>query len=198
MRKDPKKNHVMWLCRCECGNEREITSSQLLCGKSTSCGCKRIESLKEKYTTHGKSKTRLYKIYCGIIKRCFNKNYPAYLRYGGKGITVCNEWLGENGFENFYSWAKNNGYSDDLTLDRYPNREGNYEPSNCRWATIKQQNNNRSTNVYITQNGITHTMSEWCEIYEIPYYVVNSRRQKGWSEDKLFLPIQRKGKRSNG
>lgn len=197
--KAPYKNgKIMWHCRCECGTERDLTTSQLISGRSKSCGCLKRKILAKNHTTHGMRKTRIYGIYSDMLARCFNKNNKAYPLYGGAGIKVCQEWLGENGFTNFAKWAYENGYTDKLTLDRYPNYKGNYEPNNCRWATMKQQGNNRNNNVYITREGETHTMSEWCEILGIPYYLVNSRRQKGWSEDKLFLPIQRKGRRSNG
>lgn len=189
-----KGNRIMWLCRCDCGTEREVVSTQLTCGQSTSCGCKRVKSLKEKFTKHGMTDSRLYEIYQGMLKRCYNKNSEAYERYGGSGIVVCNEWLGEQGFEKFEQWALLHGYTESLTLDRYPNQKGNYEPSNCRWATAKEQSNNRKTNVYITRNGETHTMSEWCDILGLNYGLVNSRRQKGWSEDRLFDPPKRRRK----
>lgn len=99
--------------------------------------------------------------------------------------------MGAHGFENFAEWSFLNGYDEGLTLDRYPNQKGNYEPSNCRWVTNKQQSNNRKSNVYITRDGITHTMSEWCDILGMNYGTVNSRRQNGWDEDKLFDPPKR-------
>lgn len=186
-----KKNRIYWLCRCDCGTEREVISTQLICGKSTSCGCKRIQSLSRIFTKHGMTHSRLYEIYTSMLKRCFNPNCKAFKKYGDVGITVCDEWLGENGFENFKNWALKNGYTDALTLDRYPNQNGNYEPNNCRWASVKQQANNRSSNVYITRNGVTHTMSEWCDILGLKYSLVNARKQRGWDEERLFDPPMR-------
>lgn len=189
-----KSNRIMWHCKCECGNERDLSSGQLTSGHSKSCGCEKKKVLAQLRTTHGMRETRLYEIYQGVLKRCFNKNCHAYPLYGGAGVTVASEWLGTNGFENFVKWAFDNGYSDELTLDRYPNQKGNYEPSNCRWATMKQQNNNRKSNVYITRDGIIHTMSEWCDIFGLNYGTVNSRRQHGWSEDRLFDPPRKNRK----
>lgn len=189
-----KGKSVMWLCCCDCGTEREVASTQLMCGASLSCGCKRIKTLKEKFTKHGMTHTRLYEIYTSMLKRCFNEKSEAYKRYGGIGITVCPEWLGEHGFENFAEWSISHGYEENLTLDRFPNQKGNYEPSNCRWATVKEQANNRKTNIYITRNNETHTMREWCDILGLDYGLVNGRKQKGWSEDKLFNPPKRRRK----
>ena len=191
-RKPNKNKRIMWLCRCDCGTEHEVASTQLMCGASTSCGCKRVKSLKTKFTKHGMTKSRLYEIYMGMLKRCYNEKSKAYKRYGGIGIKVCDEWLGKNGFENFSQWSFLNGYADNLTLDRFPNQKGNYEPSNCRWATPKEQSNNRKTNVYITRDGETHTMKEWCDILEFDYGIVNGRKQRGWNEDRLFIPLQYK------
>ena len=189
--------HIMWLCRCECGNEREVASSELISKSSTSCGCKRIATLKKKFTKHGMRDSRLYDIYSSMLKRCFNHNCKAYGKYGGAGITVCNEWLGDRGFENFMIWALENGYSDELTLDRFPDQKGNYEPSNCRWATMQEQSNNRSTNVYITRNGEKHTLAEWSRIFNLNYGTVVARYDKGWDEDKLFIPVKRANAKKN-
>lgn len=135
-----KGGHAAWLCECTCGNTVIVDGKFLRMGATQSCGCYRKECAAERHTTHGRSKSRLYNIYHNMLKRCFKSNNHKYKDYGGRGITVCDEW--KDSFQAFYDWAMANGYSDELTLDR-KNNDSNYEPSNCRWATQKEQANNR-------------------------------------------------------
>ena len=134
------------------------------------------------------SGTRIYETWQDMKRRCYNKQNVRYNRYGGRGIKVCEEWL--NNFQSFYDWAISNGYSDDLTIDRIDN-DGNYEPSNCRWSTVKEQCNNRSSNINITIGNATKSLMSWCEIFNVDYKKVHSRYQRNGYEsiDRLFNDI---------
>lgn len=129
-----------WRCVCDCGAEACVQSRFLMSGATQSCGCLQAEVNSSAHTTHGGSNSRLYNIWCGMKDRCSNPNNNRYDRYGGRGIIVCEEWRGS--FESFSRWAFANGYNDSLSIDRV-NNDGNYEPKNCRWATAKEQANNR-------------------------------------------------------
>lgn len=156
------KKGVYWLCACECGNLIEVRNCNLISGNTKSCGCLRGTKLMK----HGLYHTRLYNIWLNMKNRCYNKNHQSYSNYGGRGIAVCDEWC--NDFQAFYDWSMLHRYNDTLTIDRIDN-DGNYSPSNCRWVTIKQQANNRRTNVYLTYNGKTRTMKEWADELGVNY-----------------------------
>lgn len=170
----PGDGNVIWECLCDCGNKVFVTSSSLRSSKARSCGCYH----KDKVTKHGQVGSRLYRIWAGMKYRCFNPNSYEYYRYGGRGITVCQDWA--NDFMNFYIWAMNNGYKEDLTLDRI-NNNGNYCPENCKWSTIKEQANNRRTNHIVEIDGVRKTMLEWCKEYGVCRSTVYSRLYAGMS-----------------
>lgn len=162
-----KNGQVMWECLCDCGKRSIVNGSNLRNGRTASCGCYRkqceIERAKKK-ETHAESKNRLYHIWVGIKQRCFNPNVHQYGRYGGRGITVCQEWL--NSYEAFRDWSKGNGYSDNLTIDRIDNN-GNYCPDNCRWVTPAEQAKNRSKRQkpdYIISKIPHSSHEEWLQI----------------------------------
>ena len=180
----PKGYHMtMWHCRCSCGNERDVYANSLTTGRSTSCGCKAKETAKKtakkNFTTHGQTNTRLYQIWAGMHKRCENCNASNYSDYGGRGISVCDEW---NDFVPFHDWAMANGYTEELSIDRI-NVDLNYTPENCRWVGSVAQANNRRSSRYYEYNGETHTISEWSKILNIPY-------KKLWKHINSGKPIE--------
>lgn len=175
---------VRWLCRCECGNEIAVRHYALLRGNTKSCGClsKEIHSKQ-----NGLSSTRLYNVWRGIKKRCYNKNNHAYENYGGRGIYMCDEW--RNNFLSFYNWSIQNGYKEGLTIDRIDNNLG-YSPENCRWVTSKAQANNTRSNHIVEYDGKRLTLTQWSEKTGISRDVIKRRLLIGWSaEEALTTPV---------
>lgn len=156
-----EEHGAIWLCDCECGNTVEVSSRRLSSKNTKSCGCLR-HTFKR---THGLSNTRLYDIWCHTRSKCTKPNDRRYEDYGARGISVCDEWA--NDFMSFYNWAMNNGYEDNLSLDRI-DVDGNYEPSNCRWADDYTQTHNRRLDKLYTYNGKTLSVRDWCK--EIGFY----------------------------
>lgn len=184
-----------WKCKCECGKEFITLGNRIRAGKVLSCGCYHLDLSREivklaadANRTHGESTGRLYKIWAAMKVRCHLVTDPHYPDYGGRGIVVCDEWT--NSYEAFRDWALANGYNDRLTIDRI-NVDGNYEPSNCRWSTIKEQSNNKRGNFYITYNGETKTSAQWSEITGISAATIRDRIRKfGYTvEEALTLPV---------
>lgn len=190
------------LCRCVCGKEKYVGFYHLVRGESTNCGCivakNKGEWNKTHKRTHGGTagdKERLYTVYTGMLKRCYLKSNKAYDNYGGRGISVCDEWRGEHGYENFREWAYANGYNPEApkhicTIDRI-DVNGNYEPSNCRWISAKEQGNNRRDNHLLTYNGETRTVTEWAEKIGMKPVTLFQRLRKGWTVERaLTQPIR--------
>ena len=191
IRRVPSK-HTRWECLCDCGNTTYVSDANLVRGAVKSCGC-----LKKKGNggTHHKCYTRLYRIYSEILRRCYNPHTHEYPRYGGRGITMCDEW--KQSFVAFYDWANNNGYSDELTIDRIDN-DGIYSPENCRWATVTEQANNRRSCIMITRDGKTQSLKQWCDELNISYKTVHMRvRYLGWNIEKALTCPIRKGRQEN-
>jgi len=178
-------NRTLMKCVCDCGNEKIVPFGNLNTGHSNSCGCleqKNYERLGNLNKSHGKSDTRLYNIWQGMKSRCNNPNVKCYKSYGGRGIKVCEEWENYEGFE---KWALLNGYTEKLTIDRI-NANGNYEPSNCRWVTMKEQLRNKRNTVYVTYNGVKKPLKTWAEEIGISYETLRSRRIKGWTDKEII------------
>ena len=131
---------ALWECQCDCGEKTIARHDDLKTGHKKSCGC--YGKSGESHIRHGKTNTRIHRIWNAMKQRCTNPNFKQWKDYGGRGITVCDEWSRKNGFDNFYEWAISHGYRDDLEIDRIDN-DGNYEPNNCRFVTHKENMNNR-------------------------------------------------------
>jgi len=184
----PSGSFVQWNCYCQCNPDKiiKITSDSLRQGK-THCGCAKIKRINDKARTHGMSNTRLFRIWSSMQQRCYNKNHVGYSRYGGRGISICPEWLGKKGFQAFYDWAILAGYTDDLSIDRINNNLG-YFPANCEWSTAAEQQRNRNDNIVITINGEEKTLIDWCRIKNADYALVRWRMNHGYPQDRLFEP----------
>lgn len=173
-----QNGNACWLCQCDCMGPNSLVivrANDLKNGKTKSCGC-----LRDGHPKHGGCGTHLYNSYCNMMDRCYNENAIGYHNYGGRGIEVCDEW--NNNFSAFREWAYQNNYDENagLTIDRI-DVNGNYCPENCRFATKKEQANNRRTNIMITYFDETHSLKEWCEILNLPYMLIQNRYTRcGW------------------
>lgn len=167
-RRDESGN-VYWYCKCDCGGNIETQGKSLRKGLVISCGCAKREHGKNLNLKHGMSRTRVYDIWCAMKSRCSNNSDENYLKYGGRGISICEEWIdSEDGFENFAKWAFDNGYMDDLSIDRI-DVDGDYKPSNCKWSTPKEQMQNTRRNRYVKHDGKIYSISELAEKLNMTY-----------------------------
>jgi len=185
--------HRRWLCKCDCGKEVIVDGEYLKNGDTKSCGCLRAYSgVGNPNYRHGAlvgQQTRLYRIWSNMKQRCNNPLNPYYQKYGGRGIDVCDEW--QSDFPTFAKWAKDNGYTDDLTIDRIDVNKG-YSPENCRFASMDIQANNTTRNHHIAFNGQTKTMSEWANEFGIKYSTLRSRiNLLGWDIERALTTPQR-------
>lgn len=178
-----------WLCRCDCGEEKVILSTNLVRGLTRSCGCFNKSTVSERMRKHMLSGHRLYKIWTDMKKRCSNPSCKSFDNYGGRGIKVCLAW--ENHFQLFYTWSLLNGYRDDLSLDRI-DVNGDYHPDNCRWVDRVTQANNCRTNHYLTFDGRTQSVAQWARELGVSDSLLRQRLLKlGWSVEKtLSTPVR--------
>lgn len=175
---------VVWKCKCDCGNTVEVSHNHLSRGATVSCGCYNSEIIRK----HSKSRTHLYAVWNCMKERCQKETHPQYKDYGGRGISVCEEWLDPSAF---FKWAEENGYDKNAkrgkcTLDRI-DVNGNYEPSNCRWVDMKVQCRNRRSNAVVEFNGEKHCLAEWAEKLNVPSARLYSRWRRGWSPREIIL-----------
>lgn len=176
----------VFICRCVCGIEKQYFLVHLMRGRSRSCGCKKASELfpKPELNTGNASDHPLYSIYINIKARCYNKNRSVYKYYGAVGIKMCNEWRLDA--QKFIDWAVNNGWKPGLTVDRFPDKAGDYCPENCRWVTMQQQANNRKGNVVLEYNGETKTLAEFSMQYGFKYSQASYQVRK-WGKSMYDL-----------
>lgn len=178
---------VKWHCVCDCGNEINVLAGSLKSGATQSCKCLLAESTGDRSRKHGMYKSRQYRIWMDMKMRCYDKKSASYIDYGGRGITVCDEWL--NSFETFNKWLNDNNYSDELSIDRI-DVNGNYNPDNCRMANSYVQANNTRKNRHLIIAGVDKTVAEWAEIVGINPNTIYGRLFNGWSaRDAVFKPL---------
>lgn len=185
--KGATKGHTYWRCKCECGKETIVDAYKLRKGKTKSCGCWKSELEKIAHTTHGHTGSRLHRIWFNIKKRCRNKNYPEYNSYGGRGIDICDDWFDD--FESFYQWSMNNGYKDDLTIDRIDNDKG-YSPDNCRWTTPAEQSINKRNNIYVEYHGKKTVCTRLSKTLGIPRTKCKSMILSGMTGDEIEKEVR--------
>lgn len=191
-------NQRKYLCDCECGGTKITSEDNLRRGHCRSCGCL--------YKGHGGSKkknifmgsdSKLYRTWSGIKSRCFDQNSHNYHNYGGRGITMCDEW--KNDYNTFKKWALHNGYDEsggrDCSIDRI-DTNGNYDPYNCKWSTAKEQANNTRRNTFIEYDGVEYTLSQLADKAGLNYSTFMSRYSRGWDIDKILNCPVRKYRRA--
>lgn len=179
------RRKTMWMCRCECGEERIVFSESLRRGTSLSCGCLHREIASGSHRTHGLSRNPVYQVWASMIKRCTNPNSKYYSYYGGRGIIVCERW--RKSFSDFFD-DMGPRPSPKHSIDRI-NNDGNYEPENCRWATRREQSLNKRNNRLLECRGQKRTLFEWAEIAGINPMTISCRLKHDWStEAAIFTP----------
>lgn len=169
--------------KCKCGNIVDKRKYDVVSGKTKSCGCIKSERIKKSKTKHGLSGSNIYMIWSSIKARCFNRNNSHYNNYGGRGITICNEW--KNDFLSFYNWAMKNGYKKKLSIERIDVNK-NYCPENCTWIPIREQSLNRTTTVKVLYNGKLCNLFDLCKELNIPYKRAIDRYKKGFIVSRIL------------
>ena len=174
--------HYKLICKCDCGNIKNIRADRVINGVTKTCGCK---NLNYDCNLNGLSRKfpALYSCWNTIRHRCYNPKNEKYKYYGARGIAICEEW--RKSFKPFFEWAMANNYRKGLSIDRI-DVNGNYEPSNCRWVNNLVQARNKTNNKMVTYNGITKCLVQWCEDLNTPYNTIRARIRLGWDIAKAF------------
>lgn len=193
-----KSKTSLWRCRCDCGNETTVRASNLRNGHTKSCGCGEIENKLQfgnrSVRKHQESYTRLYRVWLGMKNRCNNRKDDHWPLYGARGISVSDEWVKD--YEAFRDWALANSYDDSLTIDRIdPN--GNYEPLNCRWVSVADQQRNKRNNRYYTYKGKTQLIPAWAAEFGVTDSTIRSRIRRGANPNDVFSQFERRQANEN-
>lgn len=188
----PSTRRRYFMCRCDCGQQRRVDLSKLVSGLTKSCGCLAKELAAKRFVgkeyglKHGCARDSgvagAYQSWCSMKQRCENPKCPAFKWYGARGISVCERW---GKFENFLEDMGHRGK--DQSIDRFPDKNGNYEPGNCRWATVKEQMNNTRSNINVTMRGKTMTLAQWCEELGLKFNTILCRLRRGWTAEKALM-----------
>lgn len=181
-----KRNDILWRCQCDCGTITTTVRRPLVSGMTKSCGCLNTETRSLKHRTHGMSDTPAYRTWCKMLERCLNPKIRHYEKYGGRGITICDEW--RYSFEAFYFYVAQLPHFEEegRSLDRI-NNDGSYEPGNVRWATRFEQARNRRSNHLLTHGGKTQCLTVWAEEVGISASSLEMRLSRlGWSIERAL------------
>lgn len=178
-----KNGRTFWNCRCSCGNETILLGKDIKNGNTKSCGCLKIDTSRQRMTTHGATDSRLYNIWTSMKQRCETSKIEKFVRdYQNRGIKICAEW---HDFSVFQKWALENGYKENLSIDRIDNNKG-YFPENCRWVDNFVQANNKRNNYFLTYNNKTQSIEQWARELGIKGSTIHERLRRGWSVDKTL------------
>ncbi len=185
-----KDSAFYWKCKCDCSQESIVKGQNLISGNTTSCGCqeKRArDEWREKQKIKSPHSQKLQNMYDNMYKRCYVPTTRSFNSYGGRGITICDEWLNDR--NKFYSWAIESGIEKNLTIER-KDANGNYNPENCRFASCVEQANNKRNNRILTKDGISMTIAQWARVIGVSEFTLYRRREKGWSDEEIInVPI---------
>lgn len=189
-----KYGGAVWLCKCKCGAESFKRNHSLISGRAKTCGCSRNGlPIGDPKRMHGMSNTKFYKVWKEMHDRVYNKNRSRHKDYGGRGIKVCERW---HLFQNFYDDAFES-YRDGLTIDRYPDNNGDYSPDNFRWTTILNQNRNRRNSVWLEYDGVNQPLTVWAKQVGLPYTTLLKRYKNKWEiKEALYCPPNHANRKS--